>query len=72
MKLLSIEEIMSIECIVVRNLPVDYNFGKRNIKKGFMVTIEKRSSDSVFFSCGHDGIGKTIPEAYNDYINKNK
>ena len=104
MNVLSVDEIMNIEGIVVRKLPKvvtsnylvrdNYKLSKGDIESGavlhtkngrlvmtviketenpgFLVTIVKSTGSIVHFNIDKNGFGETIPDAYNNYINKGK
>lgn len=44
---------------------------KHNTLNGYCVTICKNQDSTVRFSKSHDGFGKTIEEAFKDYLFKN-
>jgi hypothetical protein len=81
---LSVDKIMAIEGIIVRHIQRK----KREVWRGrdgqtikykenelggkYLVQFNTDQGSVIHFSVKYDGIGDTIPEAFNDYLEKNR
>lgn len=82
--LLGVEKIMAIEGIIVRHIQRK----KREVWRGrdgqtieykdnklggqYLVQFNTGQGSTIQFSAKYDGIGDTIPEAFDDYLDKNR